>query len=75
MVTVAQSVGVEIIGRDVAEGVDRDAGHAQPIPVGPQGRHVAVGVGVSCGGCGEQGRRRRAAGGAAVGPALFLVRR
>ena len=55
MATVGQSVGVEVVGGDVAEGVDGDAGHAQAVPVGPQAGDVAVGAGVGRGGGGRRG--------------------
>ena len=63
-----------VVGRNVAVGVGRLAELAQAHPVGAGLERVAVGVGVGRGGLGQQGRRGRAARGAAVGPALLLVR-
>ena len=48
---------------------------AQAHPVGPELEAIGVRVGVCGGGLGLQGRRGRAAGGAAVGPAVLLVGR
>ena len=75
MATVGRPLALRSLVVDVAQGVGRLAGRAQAVPVGADLVSVAVGVGVGGGGLGQEGRRGRAAGGAAVGPALLLVRR
>ena len=44
-----QAVRVEVVGHDVAERIDRDAGHSEPVPVGAERRDVAVGISVGSG--------------------------
>ena len=61
--------------RHVAQGVGRLVGQPHAAPVGAVGGHVTQRIGIGRADLGQQHRRRRAARGAAVGPALHLGRR